>query len=164
MPDLVLQILKYALVAVLYLFLWRVLAAVWSEIRAPKVSEAIAYAGEPEPTGRKGGRWLRSQDAAPEASGSRVHLTAPPEFRGLTFSAGPDTLVGRALDNDIVLDHPTVSSSHCRIYNEGGQLLVEDTGSRNGTYVNRTRIQGPTPLVIADEVGVGPQVTMEVLP
>jgi len=45
--------------------------------------------------------------------------------------------VGRALDNEIVFDDPSLSRKHARVSREGpGRITVEDLGSSNGTYVN----------------------------
>lgn len=47
---------------------------------------------------------------------------------------------GRGLENDIVLDSLTVSREHARLDRSDG-LVIEDLGSRNGTFVNGQRIQ-----------------------
>lgn len=51
---------------------------------------------------------------------------------------------GRREDNDLVLKHTFVSSRHGRVLRRGGELLVEDMGSTNGTTVNG---QPLTPMV-----------------
>jgi hypothetical protein len=49
--------------------------------------------------------------------------------------------VGRAHDSDLPLDHPSVSKIHAALLlNREGTLLVSDTGSTNGTYINGRRI------------------------
>ena len=49
--------------------------------------------------------------------------------------------VGRATDCDLSLPHPSVSKIHAAILmNREGTLLVSDTGSVNGTYINGRRI------------------------
>jgi hypothetical protein len=49
--------------------------------------------------------------------------------------------VGRGSDSDIYLNHPSVSKVHAAIVmNREGTLLVADTGSTNGTYINGRRI------------------------
>jgi len=53
----------------------------------------------------------------------------------------PVLSVGRKLDNDVVIDNPTVSGHHCRIFVQGGTYFVEDLDSTNGTYVNEKRIR-----------------------
>jgi ABC-type multidrug transport system ATPase subunit len=56
-----------------------------------------------------------------------------PEEAGIP--AGDAIRIGRAEDNDIVLDYASVSSHHARIVSEAGQSIIEDLGSTNGTAV-----------------------------
>lgn len=49
--------------------------------------------------------------------------------------------VGRASDNDVVIDHATVSNHHARLSWSGGALFVEDLSSANGTFVEGARIK-----------------------
>lgn len=44
--------------------------------------------------------------------------------------------IGRGPDNDIVLDHVSMSGSHAVIHNQGGVIQLQDLGSTNGTFVN----------------------------
>jgi hypothetical protein len=48
--------------------------------------------------------------------------------------------IGRGPDNDIVLDHVSMSGSHAMIHNLGGNFQVQDLGSTNGTFVNGAAI------------------------
>src|SRR5690349_4798159 len=48
--------------------------------------------------------------------------------------------MGRQSDNDLVLLDSRISRHHARIFVEDGNHLVEDTGSRHGTFVNSERI------------------------
>jgi hypothetical protein len=65
--------------------------------------------------------------------------------------------LGREADNDLVIgDHQQVSRHHAVVsVGAGGQLMIEDTGTRNGTKVNGRRIQGPTPFALTDEIKLG---------
>ena len=55
------------------------------------------------------------------------------------FIGAPIT-IGRAYDNDVVVDDPHVAAHHLRITrNDEGVLVAEDLGSRNGLYVDRER-------------------------
>jgi len=49
--------------------------------------------------------------------------------------------IGRALDNDIVLDDPYVSSYHVTAWPAEGGAGIKDLGSRNGTFVDERRIE-----------------------
>ncbi|MDR2121025.1 MAG: FHA domain-containing protein [Tannerella sp.] len=49
--------------------------------------------------------------------------------------------IGKAKDNEFVVDDPHVSRYHAKLEkNEKGELYIEDVGSTNGTFVNKDRI------------------------
>jgi hypothetical protein len=74
---------------------------------------------------------------------------------GMTYvlPAG-NTTVGRHPESDIFLNDVTVSRQHCRFVITDDGLIVEDSGSTNGTYVNDARVDKAT-LEAGDEVLVG---------
>jgi uncharacterized protein YegL len=63
--------------------------------------------------------------------------------------------VGRAPQNELVLDAKNISRFHCQIKREGERMVLEDLGSTNGTYVNEERITEPHLLSVGDVVRVG---------
>lgn len=65
-----------------------------------------------------------------------------------------NTTVGRHPESDIFLNDVTVSRQHCRFLVDDEGLMVEDSGSTNGTYVNDARVDKAT-LKAGDEVLVG---------
>lgn len=74
---------------------------------------------------------------------------------GMTFVLPTGvTTVGRHPDSDIFLDDVTVSRHHCRFTSSGSELIVEDSGSTNGTYVNDARVDSAS-LSPGDEVLIG---------
>jgi FHA domain len=62
-----------------------------------------------------------------------------PVAREIQLKAGINSL-GRGPANDVALDDPSVSGSHCHIVVGDGHAKIIDLGSTNGTYVNRTRV------------------------
>lgn len=50
-------------------------------------------------------------------------------------------LIGRALDNHVVLVDDAVSTHHARIVQEGERYHIEDLDSANGTFLNGVKIQ-----------------------
>jgi VWFA-related protein len=69
-----------------------------------------------------------------------VELT--PGGRLYRLRSGSRVRIGRAPDNDIVVDDPTVSNAHAELRDEGGRWVVSDLGSTNGTYVNYSGANG----------------------
>ncbi|WP_447980478.1 FHA domain-containing protein [Candidatus Nitrospira bockiana] len=63
----------------------------------------------------------------------------------------PELTIGRAADNDLVIDHLAVSAHHARIVKIQTTFYLEDLGSTNGTYINNTRID-EQPLKHGDEI------------
>jgi pSer/pThr/pTyr-binding forkhead associated (FHA) protein len=63
--------------------------------------------------------------------------------------------IGRADGNDLVLAEGGVSRKHARFFTQGADVLVEDTGSANGTWVDGEKIEGPTKLGARAQVVVG---------
>jgi hypothetical protein len=75
------------------------------------------------------------------ASTNRPVLQGVQSMEGKRFSlrAGRQT-IGRRGDNDIVIDEPSVSSSHAWIMNQNGHYVIMNTLSTNGTFVNDQRV------------------------
>jgi pSer/pThr/pTyr-binding forkhead associated (FHA) protein len=65
------------------------------------------------------------------------------------------TSLGRHDDCVIRIKSAQVSRRHCELYEVGGQLMLRDLGSSNGTYVNGKRVSGEQSLKHGDEVTVG---------
>jgi hypothetical protein len=62
--------------------------------------------------------------------------------------------IGRSPDAHVFLDDVTVSRDHAVLVNRSGVWYLDDSGSLNGTYVNRRRIESHK-LDDGDEVQVG---------
>lgn len=60
---------------------------------------------------------------------------------GKSYPLGQSLKIGKAPDNDVVIEHPTVSRNHLIIRRQGDQFLVQDLGSTNGTFVDGAQIR-----------------------
>ena len=89
-------------------------------------------------------------------AGETIRITGGPA-QGQQIDVGQELQIGRSAGADGRLgDDPEISRQHARMSrNPAGQLVVEDLGSTNGTYVNGQRIAGPTPLNPGDTVQMG---------
>lgn len=64
--------------------------------------------------------------------------------------------IGRDAQNDIPINHPTVSRFHARIERRNGSVVVKDLTSTNGTYVNGKEVMGDRILKVNDNIRIGP--------
>ena len=60
--------------------------------------------------------------------------------------------IGREPDNDIILNHKTVSRYHAIIQVDGNQICIRDLGSSNGTFVNGHEINQLTAINTGDKI------------
>lgn len=65
------------------------------------------------------------------------------------------TLIGREVDNDIVLNDERISRHHAEIRLDHRLAVLLDFGSMNGTLINRQRVSQPVPLKRGDIVELG---------
>jgi len=128
-PVFVLLALRLAMALVLYAFLAAALLFLWRDLKS-----AAHVADEPP-------------------QGFLELLTQPDP--GQTFPLSDLNLFGRASDNTIVLEEETVSGHHARLLFRGGQWLLEDLGSKNGTAVNELALEDPMVITFGDEIRIG---------
>lgn len=72
--------------------------------------------------------------------------------------ASREVSIGRAVENDLVLEDGLVSRLHCRLVSVEGGAVVMDEGSSNGTWLNGEPLTHPTFLTFNDELVIGPYV------
>ena len=65
------------------------------------------------------------------------------------------TTIGRTGTNTIALPDGSVSSNHARVMRTDDGFVLEDVGSRNGTFVNSEKVTGKRPLVDGDVIRLG---------
>lgn len=82
-----------------------------------------------------------------------VIIRGPGAGRDVTL--GAETVVGRATDVEIPVEDAGASRRHCRVRMEGQFWVLEDLGSRNGTFVNGKRAEGVVPLREGDLIRIG---------
>ena len=150
MSPFVLSILKYALLALIYLFLWRVVRAVARDLRPAPEPVARPAGPRPAPAARPG----PPAGAGRRAPAALVVRSADGKRLAKRRLDGP-VQIGRAGSCDVRLEDAYVSQVHARIFPRDGGWYVEDLGSTNGTFVNEERISAPAPVGAGDRVRVG---------
>jgi pSer/pThr/pTyr-binding forkhead associated (FHA) protein len=148
MPESLLTILKFCFLALLYLFFFRVLRAVWAEIRPSAASAAAPAAASRSRT--------RQQQKTRAGPPTKLTVVEPKEQSGRTYPLGNELTVGRAAGCQVALESDSyVSQLHARVFTRDGQLYVEDLGSTNGTYLNRKKVSAPMLVRRGDRLQIG---------
>jgi DNA-binding winged helix-turn-helix (wHTH) protein len=113
-------------------------------------------------------RFIRTVHAFGYAFCGEVGAPSPPPYesadspsfrliwnrREIQLSEGENVL-GRDREAVAWLDSTTVSRRHARITISGGRAVIEDLGSRNGTWVAGRKADAPTLLSDRDELKLG---------
>jgi pSer/pThr/pTyr-binding forkhead associated (FHA) protein len=84
----------------------------------------------------------------------RIGAGAEPQRFDLPEGA-TEIVIGRSSDCGWMISSTAVSRHHARLLRRGGELLIEDLRSSNGTFVNGERLTGPRTLRDQDRVQVG---------
>src|SRR4029079_19093159 len=153
-----LTILEYCFLALVYLFLFRVVRTVLAELKPGRIPVPAAAVGEAAPV-------AAMAPSRREKSGRRWELVIvePTRRSGESFSLGEELSVGRGAGCAVVLaDDTFVSTVHARIFMRGNDPYVEDLGSTNGTLLNGETVVEPTRLRPGDRVQFG-QTAMELV-
>jgi hypothetical protein len=132
--EVIVFLLRMAVVGLLYLFLLSLFVLTQRELRAESAARAPAPAAarlivlDPGTTARPAGQAIVLQ---------------------------PVTRIGRASESTIVLDDDFVSANHALLLLREGRWWLRDEGSTNGTAVNGAIIRDEAVLYEGDEVQIG---------
>jgi len=66
-----------------------------------------------------------------------------------------ENVLGREGPGVVLIKSSTVSRRHAKISVDVEGAVIEDLGSKNGTYVNDRAVSGPTPVVDGDQIRIG---------
>ncbi|GHH10672.1 FHA domain-containing protein [Streptomyces rubradiris] len=171
MSELTLTVMRLGFLAVLWLFVIVAVQVIRSDLFGTRVTQrgSRREAARPQQSGRQQTRQQARQQAAPppqrgQQGGGRRGRNAPTKLvvtegtlTGTTVALQGQTItLGRAHDSTIVLDDDYASSRHARIYpDQSGQWIIEDLGSTNGTYLDRSRLTSPTPIPLDKPIRIG---------
>ena len=107
-----------------------------------------------ETMGRRGYRFIGAIHLGREAAGpSPVRAWLIGQGERVALKAGENVL-GRRAPDVVELPSPTVSRRHARI-TVGDETLIEDLGSKNGTFVEERRVSRPVTLTDGAHVRIG---------
>jgi hypothetical protein len=151
MTDPIEVLLKFAFIAVLYLFLLWVARSALRDIGRP-AGPAPGRDG-----GTEGAQILHggAPDGGAASSARLVAEHGGGLSPGETFVVGAGITIGRAPGSEVCIDDTYASGRHARIYDREGLVYVEDMNSTNGTYVNGRRLSAQELLRADDRIRIG---------
>ncbi|QIK72576.1 FHA domain-containing protein [Propioniciclava coleopterorum] len=153
MSELLVFALKFAFLALLWVFILFTGAVIRSDLFGRRVPANAVEAPHPAQQAAEP-RTKRRARAAAQVVPTTLRITRGKQA-GLTMALGDQLKIGRSADCQLILDDDYVSTRHARIYRSGQGYVVEDLGSTNGTYLNNERLSGPTRFTPADTLRIG---------
>ncbi|MEV1052274.1 FHA domain-containing protein [Streptomyces sp. NPDC049887] len=162
MSELTLTVMRLGFLAVLWLFVIVAVQVIRSDLFGTRVTQRGSRRNadtRPQQAARQAAAPPQQrQQATRQRRGAPTKLVVTEgSLTGTTVALQGQTItLGRAHDSTIVLDDDYASSRHARIYpDRDGQWIVEDLGSTNGTYLDRTRLTTPTPIPPGAPIRIG---------
>jgi len=122
--DVLILLLRVAVVLLLYFFLWQVLRFVIHDLRA---SGSGAGSGAP---------------ASPCGQLTVVRSGQSGIAPGKVFPLSPSTIIGRSMEQcEIAFNDSFLSQQHARLELRGDEWALEDLHSTNGTFLNDVEVR-----------------------
>ena len=91
---------------------------------------------------------------AESATGKLPRWILVSEGREIPLREGENVL-GRTGPGVIALESSTISRHHARLTITNGEAVIDDLGSKNGTWVGPVEVSGPTPLRSGNAIRLG---------
>ena len=153
MSELALTLVRLGFLTLLWTFVLVTVLALRRDLKAPADAR-------PAPRQRRAARAPRPPKPPKVAKqqkvkGSKLVVIEGPLNGTIIPLGNVQITIGRAPDSTLVIDDDYASSRHARIYPSEGAWVVEDLGSTNGTWIDRTRITTPTVLPVGAPLRVG---------
>ena len=153
MPELVLNVARFGFIVLLWIFVFTVVGVIRRDLFAGSRSSRLvaaprgigaATAGHSRPAKVKRGR-----------AAHQLVVTAG-ALAGTRITLGESMItIGRAEDSTLVITDDYASARHARLVPRTGQWYIEDLGSTNGTYLDRAKVTGPTPVPLGVPIRIG---------
>lgn len=124
-------VVKYIFVLIMYLFIFGIMRMVYLDIKSMSNRKAKVNGRYP---------YLKLLN-------QREQLNFKIEE---AYTLDRSLSIGRAGDSDIVLDDPFLSKRHALFTVKEDQVFLEDMNSRNGTFLNGSRVVKNEGIILAD--------------
>jgi pSer/pThr/pTyr-binding forkhead associated (FHA) protein len=153
--ELTLVLIRFAYLAVLWIFVLSAISVVRSDMFGARVESTPRADRRAEKRARRQASSRAKPAKRPRGAPTHVAvLDGTNAGQAVSLDRAP-ILIGRGTDAAIRLDDDYVSTRHARIASSGDQWFVEDLGSTNGTYMGAHRLTQPTSLQLGSRIRIG---------
>jgi hypothetical protein len=152
LPEFVLTVARFGFLVLLWIFVFTVVGVIRRDLFAGARSSRLVAA--PRGVGAAAG----TSGPAKVKRGRAAHqlLVTGGALAGTRITLGEAQItIGRAEDSTLVITDDYASARHARLVPRGGQWFIEDLGSTNGTYLDRAKVTGPTPVPLGVPIRIG---------
>jgi pSer/pThr/pTyr-binding forkhead associated (FHA) protein len=144
MSELSLFLLRAGFLALLWIFV----IVAFGIVRSDLFGSAQARVQRPQPK--------KQQKPKPARKAPRKLVVVAGTLAGTSLNLGnAPVTIGRANDSTLVLTDDYASTRHARLFPRDGEWFVEDLGSTNGTFLDRTKVTQPTPVGQRTPIRIG---------
>ena len=151
MSELGLTLARLAFLGLMWLFVLTTVLVLRRDLKQPAEARPIALGRTQRPPRPP----KVPKNKATKVRGSKLIVTDG-ALSGTVIPLGTaDVTIGRAPDSTVVVEDDYASSRHTRVFVIDGVWMVEDLGSTNGTWIDRTRITSATALPVGVPLRVG---------
>jgi pSer/pThr/pTyr-binding forkhead associated (FHA) protein len=136
--ELALTLVRLGFLALLWAFVLMTIFILRRDLRQP--ADARPMGRERKPA--RAAKQPRPAKVAKQqkVKGSKLVVIEGPLLGTIVPLENAQITIGRAPDSTLIIDDDYASSRHARVYPSEGSWVVEDLGSTNGTWIDRTRI------------------------
>lgn len=151
MTEFTLTLIRLAFLALLWLFVIVAVGVIRSDLFGSARAQPRAPARNRPPRQPK-----RKSIAVRRSASPRRVVVTDGALAGTAIDLGETPVtIGRGNDATLVLSDDYASTRHARLFPQDGQWLVEDLGSTNGTYLDRSKVTRPTPVPVGAPIRIG---------
>lgn len=154
MDSVVLSVIRIGLLVLLWVFILFALNAL--RVDANKAAGTRRKV-------RKGSAVATPAPVSGEKARQLTVVDGPLQGSHMDISTVEDLTMGRSADCDFVLGDDFSSSRHARLFRRGSEWYIEDLESRNGTFLNDSRIDQPERATTGADVRMG-RTTVRLVP
>jgi hypothetical protein len=152
LPAFVLTVARFGFLILLWIFVFTVVGVIRRDLFAGARSSRLIAA----PRGVGGSAMPGRPAKAKRGKAARQLVVTAGQLAGTRITLGEAHItIGRAEDSTLVITDDYASARHARLVPRDGQWILEDLGSTNGTYLDRGKVSGPTPVPLGVPIRIG---------